>query len=57
MTTPLVVDVDGSEASLQAVDRAAGKAVGHEIPLHLLCAVAGDHEPSDGIGVGRDRDR
>jgi nucleotide-binding universal stress UspA family protein len=35
---PLVVGIDGSEASLEAVDWAADEAVRHEVPLHLVHA-------------------
>ncbi|MCD9876354.1 universal stress protein [Streptomyces guryensis] len=55
MTIPLVVGVDGSEASLEAVDWAAAEAVRHGVPLHLLHAVAGDREASDVIGAASER--
>ncbi|WNM32106.1 universal stress protein [Streptomyces sp. Li-HN-5-11] len=54
MTIPLVVGVDGSEASLQAVDWAAAEAVRHGVPLHLLHA-AGDREDADVIGAASRR--
>ncbi|MGW4564585.1 universal stress protein [Streptomyces sp. NPDC004561] len=44
MTIPLVVGVDGSEASLEAVDWAVAEAARHEVPLHLLHAAAGEQE-------------
>ncbi|MGW2642840.1 universal stress protein, partial [Streptomyces sp. NPDC001348] len=40
MTIPLVVGLDGSEASLEAVDWAADEAVLHQVPLRLLHAAA-----------------
>ncbi|MDF3143651.1 MULTISPECIES: universal stress protein [unclassified Streptomyces] len=56
MTIPLVVGVDGSEASLEAVDWAADEAVRHEVPLHLLHA-ARNHEASDVLGAASERAR
>ncbi len=38
MALPLVVGVDGSESSLQAVDWAVDEAARHELPLHLVHA-------------------
>ncbi|MFF5313307.1 universal stress protein [Streptomyces massasporeus] len=55
MTIPLVVGVDGSVASLEAVDWAAGEAVRHGVPLHLLHAAPRDHEVSDVIGHASER--
>ncbi|MDQ1013972.1 universal stress protein [Streptomyces afghaniensis] len=55
MTIPLVVGVDGSEASLEAVDWAADEAVRHGVPLHLLHAAPRDHEVSDVIGHASER--
>lgn len=55
VTIPLVVGVDGSEASLEAVDWAAGEAVRHGVPLHLLHAAARDHEASDVIDAASER--
>ncbi|MFK4106304.1 universal stress protein [Streptomyces sp. NPDC019531] len=55
MTIPLVVGVDGSEASLEAVDWAADEAVRHGVPLHLPHAAAGDREASDVIGAASER--
>ena len=40
MAIPLVVGIDGSEASLEAVDWAADEAVRHDVPLHLVHAAA-----------------
>ncbi|MFF4585677.1 universal stress protein [Streptomyces sp. NPDC001388] len=55
MAVPLVVGVDGSEASLEAVDWAADAAVRHGVPLHLLHATAGEPEASDVIGAASER--
>ncbi|MFE1441107.1 universal stress protein [Streptomyces sp. NPDC058739] len=55
MTIPLVVGVDGSESSLEAVDWAAQEAARHEVPLRLLHATAGHHEASDVIGAALER--
>ncbi|MEV7687499.1 universal stress protein [Streptomyces bungoensis] len=55
MTIPLVVGVDGSEASLEAVDWAADEAVRHAVPLHLLHAAGADQEASDVIGAASSR--
>ncbi|WP_432254037.1 universal stress protein [Streptomyces sp. HNM1019] len=38
MALPLVVGVDGSESSLQALDWAVDEAARHELPLHLVSA-------------------
>lgn len=51
MTIPLVVGVDGSETSLEAVDWAADEAARHGVPLHLLHAAAGESEASDVIAT------
>ncbi|AVV45707.1 universal stress protein [Streptomyces sp. ID05-04B] len=51
MTIPLVVGVDGSEASLEAVDWAADEAARHGVPLRLLHAAAGECEASDVIAM------
>ncbi|MER5601319.1 universal stress protein [Streptomyces sp. NPDC002265] len=51
MTMPLVVGVDGSEASLEALDWAADEADRHGVPLHLLHAEAGESESSDVIAT------
>jgi nucleotide-binding universal stress UspA family protein len=55
MTMPLVVGVDGSETSLEAVDWAAAEAVLHDLPLHLLHAAAGHREASDVIRTAVER--
>jgi nucleotide-binding universal stress UspA family protein len=52
-----MVGIDGSEASLEAVDWAADEAVRHGVPLHLLHAAAPDHEPSDVISAASERAR
>ncbi|EST36467.1 universal stress protein [Streptomyces roseochromogenus] len=57
MTIPLVVGVDGSEASLEAVDWAAQEAVRHGVPLHLLHAAGGEHEASRVISTATARAR
>lgn len=57
MTIPLVVGVDGSEASLEAVDWAAAEAARHGIPLHLLHAAAGEQEASHVISAASARAR
>ncbi|WEO93901.1 universal stress protein [Streptomyces sp. FXJ1.172] len=44
MTIPLVVGVDGSEASLGAVDWAAAEAARHAVPLQLVHSAAGAGE-------------
>ncbi|WP_405547042.1 universal stress protein [Streptomyces phaeochromogenes] len=53
MAVPLVVGIDGSEGSLEAVDWAADEALRHEVPLHLLHAAAADHAASALVGKGR----
>ncbi|MGX1910125.1 universal stress protein [Streptomyces phaeochromogenes] len=57
MAVPLVVGIDGSEASLEAVDWAADEALRHEVPLHLLHAAAADHEASDLVAAASERAR
>ncbi|MCC5478323.1 universal stress protein [Streptomyces barringtoniae] len=57
MTIPLVVGVDGSETSLEAVDWAADEAARHGIPLHLLHAAAGEQEASAVISAASARAR
>jgi nucleotide-binding universal stress UspA family protein len=54
---PLVVGIDGSEASLEAVHWAADEAVRHEVPLHLVHAAAPDHEAPDLIAAASERAR
>ncbi|MEU9166662.1 hypothetical protein AB0D34_02425 [Streptomyces sp. NPDC048420] len=51
MAIPLVVGIDRSEWSLEAVDLAAAEAARHSLSLHLHSA-AGDREPSDVISAG-----
>ncbi|MEU0398456.1 universal stress protein [Streptomyces sp. NPDC006208] len=55
MTIPLVVGIDGSEASLEAVDWAAEEAVRHEVPLHLVHAAVPDHAAADLIAAASER--
>lgn len=55
MSIPLVVGVDGSEASLEAVDWAADEAVLHDVAIHLLHAAARNHEASEVIGAAAQR--
>lgn len=57
MTISLVVGVDGSESSLEAVDWAADEAIRHGVPLHLLHAAAGGREASDVISAATARAR
>ncbi|QKV90593.1 universal stress protein [Streptomyces sp. NA02950] len=57
MTMPLVVGIDGSEASLEAVDWAAGETARHKLPLHLVCAAAPGQEASDVISRASERAR
>ncbi|KAF5999112.1 universal stress protein [Streptomyces sp. WAC00263] len=57
MTIPVVVGVDGSEASLEAVDWAADEAVRHGVPLHILHAATGGHEASGLITTASERAR
>lgn len=55
MAVPLVVGVDGSEASLEAVDWAADEAARHEVPLRLLHADEAGHDASDLIAAASER--
>ncbi|MFF7903183.1 universal stress protein [Streptomyces sp. NPDC088817] len=57
MGIPLVVGVDGSKASLEAVGWAANEAARHGIPLHLLHAAADEQEASEVIGSASARAR
>lgn len=57
MTIPLVIGIDGSEASLEAVDWAADEAVRHKVPLHLLHAAVPEHDASDVIAAALERAR
>ncbi|MFF7640923.1 universal stress protein [Streptomyces canus] len=57
MAVPLVVGIDGSETSLEAVDWAADEALRHDVPLHLLHAAATDHEVPDLTAVASERAR
>lgn len=57
MAVPLVVGIDGSEASLEAVDWAADEALRHDVPLHLLHAAAVDQEASDLVAAASERAR
>ncbi|WP_432193138.1 universal stress protein [Streptomyces sp. bgisy027] len=57
MSIPVVVGVDGSVASLEAVDWAAAEAGRHQVPLHLLHAAADDREASDVIDAASERVR
>jgi nucleotide-binding universal stress UspA family protein len=49
---PLVVGIDGSESSQEAVDLAGVEAARHSLSLHLVHTAAGDREPSDVISAG-----
>jgi nucleotide-binding universal stress UspA family protein len=55
VTIPLVVGIDGSEPSLEAVEWAAGEAVRHGVPLHLLHAAGRDREAAGVIDAARER--
>ncbi len=57
MAIPLVVGIDGSEASLEAVDWAACEAVRHEVPLHVVHTAAPHHEAPDVIAWASERAR
>lgn len=57
MTIPLVVGLDGSEGSLEAVDWAADEAVRHQVPLHLLHAARQDRRASDLVDAAAERAR
>ncbi|MFE0512224.1 universal stress protein [Streptomyces sp. NPDC058964] len=58
MRIPVVVGVDGSEASLEAVDWAADEAVRHGVSLHIVHAAAGSLlEDSDLMTAASERAR
>ncbi|WP_329238989.1 universal stress protein [Streptomyces canus] len=57
MAVPLVVGIDGSEASLEAVEWAADEALRHDVPLHILHAAAEDHDVSDLVAAASERAR
>lgn len=57
MALPLVVGIDGSESSLEAVDLAVSEASRHRLSLHLVHAAAGDREPFDLISAVSERVR
>ncbi|KOV49931.1 universal stress protein [Streptomyces sp. AS58] len=53
----MVVGIDGSDASLEAVDWASEAAVRHGVPLRLVHATAGGHEASDAVDAATKRAR
>jgi nucleotide-binding universal stress UspA family protein len=55
MAVPLAVGIDGSEASLEAVDWAADEALRHEVPLLLLHAAAPDQDVSGWVAAAAER--
>ncbi|MFG2810297.1 MULTISPECIES: universal stress protein [Streptomyces] len=55
MAVPLVVGVDGSEASLEAVDWAVDEAVRHDVPLHLVHVAATEDGAGDPVAVASER--
>ncbi|MFE2070028.1 universal stress protein [Streptomyces sp. NPDC059467] len=55
MTLPLVVGVDGSDGSLQAVDWAAAEAARHDVPLRVVYASLWERYESGIPGVGEER--
>lgn len=57
MAIPLVVGVDGSKASLEAVDWAAAEAARHGLPLHLVHCAAPGEEASGVIAAAEERVR
>ncbi|ASN22838.1 universal stress protein [Streptomyces pluripotens] len=57
MTIPVVVGVDGSEASLEAVGWAAVESARHGVPLHILHAAAGGGEAAGLIATASGRAR
>ncbi|MFE7329659.1 universal stress protein [Streptomyces sp. NPDC057565] len=52
-----MVGIDGSEASLEAVDWAVDEAVRHDVPLHLVHAAAPNDEALGLIAVASERSR
>ncbi|MER6410132.1 universal stress protein [Streptomyces humidus] len=57
MTLPLMVGIDGSEASLEAVDWAAAESLRHGVPLHLVHAAVPEHAASGLVAVASARAR
>jgi hypothetical protein len=57
VTIPLVVGIDGSESSPEAVDWPAAEAARHSPSLPLVHTAAGDDEPSDVISAASERAR
>ncbi|MGW5216165.1 universal stress protein [Streptomyces sp. NPDC004051] len=55
MVMPLVVGVDGSESSLEAVDWAVDEAARYAVPLHLLHAAAPGQDSSGLITAASER--
>ncbi|MEV7391889.1 universal stress protein [Streptomyces sp. NPDC091215] len=55
MTLPLVVGVDGSDGSLQAVDWAAAEAARHDLPLRLVHASLWERYEGGIPGIGAER--
>ncbi|MFJ9709390.1 universal stress protein [Streptomyces sp. NPDC101234] len=55
MTLPLVVGVDGSDGSLQAVDWAAAEAARHDVPLRVVYASLWERYESGVPEVGQER--
>ncbi|WP_079178901.1 universal stress protein [Streptomyces humi] len=55
MTLPLVVGVDGSDGSLQAVDWAADEAARHDVPLRLVYASLWERYESGVPGIREER--
>ncbi|KAB1139872.1 universal stress protein [Streptomyces luteolifulvus] len=57
MVVPLVVGIDGSEASLEAVEWAADEALRHQVPLHLVHAAAAAPGEPDLVAAASERAR
>lgn len=57
MAIPLVVGIDGSEVSLEAVNWTADEAVRYNVPLHLMHAAAPGHDAADLIAAASERAR